>query len=67
MVLVGNTLPAINDVTADELVSVIDDVAQFCSTIQVSNHHHLHPTCINKIRLPETQETLEFAHSKNNI
>ena len=36
VVLVGNTLPAINDVTEDELVSVLDDVSQLCPTIQVS-------------------------------
>lgn len=36
VVLVGNTLPAINDVTADELVSVLEDVAQLCPTIQVT-------------------------------
>lgn len=37
VVLVGNTLPAINDVTASELGSVVEDIAQFCPTIKVSS------------------------------
>ena len=37
VVLVGNTLPAINDITVSELVSVLEDVAQFCPVIKVSS------------------------------
>lgn len=37
VVLVGNTLPAINDITVSELVSVLEDVAQFCPVIKASS------------------------------
>jgi len=33
VVLVGNTLPAINDITVSELVAVLEDVAQFCPVL----------------------------------
>ena len=35
VVMVGNTMPAINDITVTELVSVVEDVAAFCPTIKV--------------------------------
>lgn len=34
--MVGNTLPAINDITVSELGSVLEDVSQFCPVIKVS-------------------------------
>lgn len=37
VVLVGNTLPAINDITVSELVSVLEDVAHFCPVIKASS------------------------------
>ena len=37
VVMVGNTLPAINDVTASELVAAVEDVALFCPTIKASS------------------------------
>ena len=36
VVLVGNTLPAINDITVSELVAVLEDVAHFCPVIKAS-------------------------------
>ena len=35
VVMVGNTMPAINDITVTELRSVVEDVAVFCPTIKV--------------------------------
>ncbi len=37
VVLVGNTLPAINDITVSELMSVLEDVAHFCPVIKASS------------------------------
>lgn len=33
--MVGNTMPAINDITVAELVSAVEDIAGFCPTIKV--------------------------------
>lgn len=33
--MVGNTLPAINDITVPELIAVVEDTARFCPTIKV--------------------------------
>ena len=35
VVLVGNTMPAINDITVSELSSAVEDIAIFCPTIKV--------------------------------
>lgn len=39
--MVGNTLPAINDITASELMSVVEDIAQFCPVIQASSMQYI--------------------------
>lgn len=36
VVLVGNTLPAINDITVSELVAVLEDVGHFCPVIKAA-------------------------------
>ena len=33
--MVGNTMPAINDITVTELIAVVEDIAHFCPTIKV--------------------------------
>ena len=33
--MVGNTMPAINDITVTELIAVVEDIARFCPTIKV--------------------------------
>lgn len=35
--MVGNTMPAINDITATELIAVVEDIARFCPTIKVGS------------------------------
>ena len=41
VVMVGNTMPAINDITATELIAVVEDVTRFCPTIKVGIHSSL--------------------------
>ncbi|KAL3145762.1 hypothetical protein ABBQ38_015142 [Trebouxia sp. C0009 RCD-2024] len=36
VVMVGNTMPAINDITVTELVSAVEDIAGFCPTIKAA-------------------------------
>lgn len=35
VVMVGNTMPAINDITVAELIAAVEDIAAFCPTIKV--------------------------------
>ena len=37
VVMVGNTMPAINDITVTELIAVAEDIAHFCPTIKVGS------------------------------
>ena len=36
VVMVGNTLPAINDITVTELTAAVEDVSRFCPTIKAN-------------------------------
>ena len=39
VVLVGNALPAINDITATELQQIITQLSELCPVIKVSCHN----------------------------
>ena len=41
VVMVGNTMPAINDITLTELTGVAEDISRFCPTIKVGSHSSL--------------------------
>lgn len=45
VVMVGNTMPAINDITVTELVSAVEDIAGFCPTIKVCSQQN-HTLCV---------------------